>query len=82
MDLRKARRKRGLTLDQVADLIGIKLMSVSRHERGASYPRPSVLEKYLVLYHGDVTEADIRETYRKARKSRPSVAPAEQETVT
>lgn len=82
MDLREARTKRGLTLENVAETIGITLMSVSRHETGQFYPRPRILEKYLVLYAGDVTEADIRKTYRKAQTARASVAPPAKETVT
>lgn len=82
MDLREARTKRGLTLENVAETIGITLMSVSRHETGQFYPRPRILEKYLVLYAGDVTEADIRKTYRKAQSARASVAPSAKETVT
>lgn len=82
MDLRTARTKRGLTLENVAETIGITLMSVSRHETGQFYPRPRILEKYLVLYAGDVTEAAIRETYRRAQKARASVATPNKETVT
>lgn len=82
MDLREARLKRGLTLENVAETIGITLMSVSRHETGQFYPRPRVLEKYLVLYAGDVSEADIRKTYRRAQIARASVAPPKKETVT
>lgn len=79
MDLRKAREKRSWTLEHVADIIGVTPMSVSRHETGQSYPRPRILDKYLAIYGDDVTEADIRHTYRQAQTARASVAPPEKE---
>src|SRR3546814_7533665 len=69
MDLRKARQKRDWTLEKVAELIGTTPMSVSRHETGQSFPRPDLIEKYLAIYHGDVTEEEVRATYRKAQRT-------------
>lgn len=42
-------------------------MTVSRHEMGSCYPRPEVVERYLAIYDGDVTEAEIRSTYLAAQ---------------
>ncbi|SKB32710.1 helix-turn-helix domain-containing protein [Sphingopyxis flava] len=81
MDLRKARQKRGWTLERVAELVGTTPMSVSRHETGQSFPRPDPLDRYLALYHGDVTEEEIRATYLKIQKARAAQAPPKEETV-
>src|SRR3546814_19212618 len=80
MDLRKARQKRDWTLEKVAELIGPTPMSVSRHETGQSFPRPDLIEKYLAIYHGYVTEEEVRATYRKAQKARAAQAPPHGDT--
>lgn len=69
MDLKSAREKRGWTLDYVASLIGAANGSiVCRHEIGSRNPNIDHIDRYLAIYAGDVTEADIRTTVRAYRK--------------
>ena len=68
MDLRKARKAKGWTLERVADLIGVKsVMTVSRHERGVDYPRPKLMARYAAIYDGLLDEGAVRDNYRKAK---------------
>ena len=73
MDLRDARKKRGWSIEHVADLIGLKsFASVARHETGERYPRPQFIARYLAIYGGDVSEDDIRRTYMRAQRAAQS----------
>lgn len=71
-----------MTLEKVADLLGVTPMSVSRHELGQVTPRPRIIRKYLAIYHGDVTRDGLDRFFEKAEKQRASVAPPNKETVT
>lgn len=55
--LREWRKRRGLTLQQVADLTGVELAAISRYERGEREPNVSkilVLARALNIHPADL----------------------------
>ena len=48
--LRDARRDRGLTLEQVADAVGVSTGSLSLYERGKIEPRPDAARRIAEFF--------------------------------
>jgi transcriptional regulator with XRE-family HTH domain len=59
MDLRSWRLKQGKTLLEVATLLGVSEVAVSRYERGKREPRPKVARKIIEISQGEVSAAEI-----------------------
>ncbi|WMD23328.1 helix-turn-helix transcriptional regulator [Achromobacter seleniivolatilans] len=57
--LRLAREKRGLTIQQVANSVGIDPGNLSRIERGLQVPSKDLAEKLSLVFDGDVSETQI-----------------------
>lgn len=57
--LKLIRRKHGLTLQQVADSVGIDTGNLSRIERGQQVPNKELAEKLAIFFNGDITEIQI-----------------------
>ncbi len=57
--LRMAREKRGLTIQQVATLVGIDPGNLSRIERGKQVPSKDLAAKLSQVYGGQVSETQI-----------------------
>ena len=57
--LKKARLKRELTLQQVANEVGIDTGNLSRIERGIQVPSKDLTEKLAQYFNGEVTETQI-----------------------
>lgn len=58
--LRKARRKRGLTLADVAESVGSDTGNISRIERGQQIPNRELLSNIVDLFKdNDITEVHI-----------------------
>lgn len=55
-NLRRLRTADGLTLAQVAEVVGVTRQAVSAWERGIDVPRPSALDVLAVLYGVPVAE--------------------------
>ena len=47
--LKKKRKERGLTLEQMAELIGKNFSLISRYERGKLEPPYEILRRYFAL---------------------------------
>lgn len=81
MQLRDYRRAKGLTLHDMADLVGWGFNMVSRHERGLSKPSPEQVEKYRKATGGEVQHSDwvalarrVQRQHRAAKPRTPSAA--------
>lgn len=57
--LKRARLKRELTLQQVANEVGIDTGNLSRIERGLQIPSKELAEKLVKLFDNEVTETQI-----------------------
>jgi transcriptional regulator with XRE-family HTH domain len=57
--LKKARLKRELTLQQVANEVGIDTGNLSRIERGLQIPSKELAEKLVKFFDNEVTETQI-----------------------
>lgn len=57
--LKLVRRKHGLTLQQVADSVGIDTGNLSRIERGHQVPNKKLAEKLANFFKNDITETQI-----------------------
>lgn len=57
--LKQARLKRELTLQQVANEVGIDTGNLSRIERGLQIPSKELAEKLVKLFDNEVTETQI-----------------------
>lgn len=57
--LKHARLKRQLTLQQVANAVGIDTGNLSRIERGRQVPSKELAEKLVIFYANEVTETQI-----------------------
>ena len=57
--LRSLRKKRGLTLKDVSEAVGIVPSHLSRIETGMQVPSPDVARKLAVFFKGKVSEMDI-----------------------
>lgn len=59
MNPRRFRKSRGLTLAEMADLVGASTGStVSKHERGLTFPSPEYVEAYRNVSQGKVQYED------------------------
>ncbi|QUT04026.1 helix-turn-helix transcriptional regulator [Sphingobium phenoxybenzoativorans] len=80
MQLRAYRKLTGLTLDQVAEIVGVANASVvSRHERGVQRPETETVEKYRDLTDGAVTERDWHELSLQVREKSSAAEPQTKE---
>lgn len=79
MQLREYRTEKGLTLMDVADLVGWGFNKVSRHERGAVTPSIEEIEKYRKLTGGAVRHEDWLELTMKVARRSSSASTAEKE---
>ena len=66
MRLKAWRTLKGLTQEQVADLMGISYVTVSRHESGVRSPRTPERLRYAQITEGAVTSADWDELWADA----------------
>lgn len=57
--LRSAREKRELTIQDVAQAVGIDAGNLSRIERGVQTPSKELAEKLSKYFDGEVTEIQI-----------------------
>lgn len=57
--LKQARLMRQLTLQQVADAVGIDTGNLSRIERGLQVPSKDLAERLVRHYGGEITETQI-----------------------
>lgn len=65
MQLRKYRKLKGLTLEQVAEKMGFSsVATVGRHETGVRSPSLADIEKYEILTEGAVRIDDWRALQR------------------
>ena len=70
MQLKEYRRSTGLTLEDIATLVGLAPRSVNRHERGERLPNTVQIERYRKATGGAVQHEDWVKTARK----RPALA--------
>lgn len=54
--LRAARKKAGLTQRELADALGITVVSISNYEKGLSFPLPYILYDLADVLHVDPKE--------------------------
>lgn len=57
--LRLARENRGLTIQQVADSVGIDPGNLSRIERGTQVPSKDLAEKLVNFFNNEIDEIQI-----------------------
>lgn len=57
--LRRAREKRNLTIQKVAEAVGIDSGNLSRIERGNQTPSKKLTEKLVAFFDNEVTEVQI-----------------------
>lgn len=56
--LQEIRKMRNLTQSQLAELVGLEVMTISRIENGTQYPKPENLDKF-----SKVLKVNVREFY-------------------
>lgn len=56
--LRRERKKRNLTLKQLADKVGTDLQAISKYERGVKFPRPQMIIKLA-----NALECEVRDLF-------------------
>lgn len=75
MQLKDYRSDKGLTLDDVAEMMGFKSAStVHRHETGVRIPRLDQVERYRKATGGAVTADDWVSLSAKTRKKMAALA--------
>lgn len=77
--LKQARRHRKMTLQQVANAVGIDTGNLSRIERGQQTPSKKLTEKLVAFFDREVTEVQILFPERFAEphpSSPPATSPA------
>lgn len=57
--LKQARKKREMTLQQVANAVGIDTGNLSRIERGLQVPSKDLAEKLVKHFDNEITETQI-----------------------
>lgn len=57
--LRTWRRERGLTIEQMAERLGVSVGSLSRIERGEQWPDREFFERMIVETAGEITANDF-----------------------
>ena len=72
--LKQVRLKRGKTIQEVADAVGIDTGNLSRIERGLQVPSKSLTEKLARFFDNDVTETQIIYPERFAQQNEPTAA--------
>lgn len=72
MELAEYRNRKGLTLEAIAQLVGMSNASaVRKHETGQVMPRPETIEAYRQITDGEVTAEDfvrVAIRYRNANR--------------
>lgn len=76
MQLRDYRKAKGLTLHDMADLVGWGFNMVSRHERGISAPTVEQVEKYRKATGGEVEHRDWVDLARRVKRQQRAKADA------
>lgn len=75
------RKEKGLTLRDLAELIGASNASVvSKHERGMMFPSPETIERYRKATGGAVTYADWLSIRQRAKRAAARTTPPKTNT--
>ncbi len=59
MNIKAYRKKRGLTLMEMGDLVGIDKSTVHRHENGVRVPDLQMIQRYVEASKGRIRVQDI-----------------------
>ena len=72
--MRAYRTAKGLTLEDLAGLTGIGIMTVSRHERGVRFPGTQQIELYRKATGGAVQHQDWAALARRVEREKQRVS--------
>ena len=77
--LRQARKEQGLTLERVSELVGVRLNTIWRHEKGEVHPSEPVLKLCAMIYEKPLEwffrEDDGTEVHPKAKPLESATSP-------
>lgn len=71
MHLREWRKARDLTAAMLAEQLGMTQPTLTRIERGETWPNPETIEKIFDVTGGEVTVADLSDVWKQTKGGNP-----------